>query len=315
MSKLTNSPCLLLISAKSAEALEQLRLNYIEYLENTSDAIEDICYTSQIGRAHFAYRLAIIGKSISEILLQLKSSQTSITTINSKWPENLEYARKWFKQNEQNLWEILKGDLDISIIAELYLQGLNFEWSHFNLDNKNNFHKVHLPTYVFQQQRFWIAENHQNFENDEIKENWYYKNTWMTSRVVHQDKHSHYPCIIISDKETDNLLRLKQELQAQGMNCQLQSPEDVLIYLSRNSTPITIIDAYSYKFLAIDSLVSPGEMIATVLLENILIYYQKLLSFSQIKRLLIIRRMRSPFLVSLIILITGNVHYGGWEGG
>jgi malonyl CoA-acyl carrier protein transacylase len=55
---------LLTLSAKTEEALKQLSQRYENYLAAHPDlALEDICFTSNVGRSHFEYRLAVVAES------------------------------------------------------------------------------------------------------------------------------------------------------------------------------------------------------------------------------------------------------------
>jgi acyl transferase domain-containing protein/NADPH:quinone reductase-like Zn-dependent oxidoreductase/acyl carrier protein len=58
---------LLVLSAKSREALREVARTYGSHLGKNVDAsLADICYTAGVGRAHFAHRLALQGSSLSE---------------------------------------------------------------------------------------------------------------------------------------------------------------------------------------------------------------------------------------------------------
>jgi len=62
---------ILTISAKTPVALLELCNNYLSILENMEDSevenIKNLCYTSNIGRQHFDYRISAIGKNASDI--------------------------------------------------------------------------------------------------------------------------------------------------------------------------------------------------------------------------------------------------------
>ncbi|PCJ56710.1 MAG: hypothetical protein COA79_18065 [Planctomycetota bacterium] len=63
---------LLTISARNEKALKELVQNYINFLSNTKEDFRDICFTSNVGRVHFDFRIALLGKSKEEIITQLK---------------------------------------------------------------------------------------------------------------------------------------------------------------------------------------------------------------------------------------------------
>ncbi len=76
-------PCeLLLLSAKSPEALDALTERFSRYLAEPSDApFGDICFTTHVGRAHFDHRRAIVASSREEAarLASLPSAEGAAT--------------------------------------------------------------------------------------------------------------------------------------------------------------------------------------------------------------------------------------------
>lgn len=63
---------ILTISAKSEKGLIELAKKYEIFLKNhEEDSIENICYTSNIGRYHFQYRLAFVTDSVKDLSLQI----------------------------------------------------------------------------------------------------------------------------------------------------------------------------------------------------------------------------------------------------
>ena len=74
----TNRPLhLFTLSAKNTTALQELAQRYLDYLGvNPSLAITDICHTTNVGRSHFDYRLAIVASSVADITLQLSEFVT-----------------------------------------------------------------------------------------------------------------------------------------------------------------------------------------------------------------------------------------------
>jgi acyl transferase domain-containing protein len=63
---------LLTLSAKSEQALGALVGRYGAFLRATPEVdLGDLCYTAQMGRAHFAHRLACVGQSVETLAAQL----------------------------------------------------------------------------------------------------------------------------------------------------------------------------------------------------------------------------------------------------
>jgi acyl transferase domain-containing protein len=65
---------LLTLSAKSDRALQELAQRYEDFLASHPKlSLADICFTANIGRSHFDYRLAIVSKSATQLQEQLKA--------------------------------------------------------------------------------------------------------------------------------------------------------------------------------------------------------------------------------------------------
>ncbi|MEI8055437.1 MAG: amino acid adenylation domain-containing protein [bacterium] len=60
------------LSAKSLSSLESYRKNFIDYLANTTDNIQNIAYTLQLKREHFDCRLSIVCNSVTDAINKLK---------------------------------------------------------------------------------------------------------------------------------------------------------------------------------------------------------------------------------------------------
>ena len=64
------------LSAKCETALNAQINQYQTYLKTAQDKqidLGDICYTAGVGRSHFDYRLAVVGKSVEDILTKLQA--------------------------------------------------------------------------------------------------------------------------------------------------------------------------------------------------------------------------------------------------
>ena len=63
---------LLTMSARSNKALKQLAVRYVDYLNSHGDLlVEDVCFTSNIGRSHFNHRIAFSVTSVAELRTKL----------------------------------------------------------------------------------------------------------------------------------------------------------------------------------------------------------------------------------------------------
>ena len=119
-------PGLLVISAKSAAALEVLRGHYCEMLRAApARDWPAICVTAALGRNHFAYRTAIIATSCHEALSQLEKEGTPVPVTG----ETHKIAARYMSGETLNLEEIFSRRATIPNA---------------------------LPNYPFERQRYWL---------------------------------------------------------------------------------------------------------------------------------------------------------------
>lgn len=72
---------LLTLSAKTESALQQLIKHYHQYLTaNPNLNLPDLCFSANVGRSHFSFRLAIIAASVPELQQKLTDVQTKPET-------------------------------------------------------------------------------------------------------------------------------------------------------------------------------------------------------------------------------------------
>lgn len=86
-------PHILTLSAKSKESLQQLLNKYQAYFANlTNENIQDICYTTNIGRKHFSYRFAAVANSLDELSDILKrKSEREVSTSPISDPQKIAF--------------------------------------------------------------------------------------------------------------------------------------------------------------------------------------------------------------------------------
>ncbi len=142
-------PChLLTLSAKSERALRALAQRYAQHLEGTADELADICHTANLGRSHFAHRLAITGASTAamrERLLQFATGEQSPAVLSALavrasglkvaflctgqgaqyvgMGRELYHNQPQFRQAIDRCAELLRGELDVSLQSLIFQAG------------------------------------------------------------------------------------------------------------------------------------------------------------------------------------------------
>ena len=131
---------LLTVSGKTEIALKELQNRYQKYLEAHvgtfhGTSLPDICFTTNTGRSHFSYRLAVVGESTAEILQQLANIEIPAeSTVKPKiaflfsgvdsqyvnMGRQLFETQPTFRQTLESCDEILRAYLKESLLQILY---------------------------------------------------------------------------------------------------------------------------------------------------------------------------------------------------
>lgn len=167
----------LTISAKSETALLTMIDEYKRSKQTLqSQHIEDICCTSNTGRGHYTYRLAILVSSVRELLEKLDSLDTLKTdeiqgifygqhkiVLESKKSRNTgditdAEKAKLTKSVQALLPEISNAENDkntalLKEIGSLYAAGAKVEWS--QIYNGRKMRKAVIPVYPLERVRCW----------------------------------------------------------------------------------------------------------------------------------------------------------------
>ncbi len=168
----SNTTQMFTISAKSDYALKELITKYITFLSSrTSLPLANICYSVNLGRSHFAKRIAIAANNTEELLKKLRRL-TNPSEVNLEdhgiyqggYRVIPDHARK------QAEWEITESELkqqqlladqwgagihsDMGQLCKLYIQGVQVRWT--EIYKGRAIRKVPLPLYPFDQVSCWI---------------------------------------------------------------------------------------------------------------------------------------------------------------
>ncbi len=150
-------PYFLAISAKSAQTLRVMAEIFANYLESTQYGWRDICYTSAVGRAHFAQRLAITADSPDRARRELISWGAGRKTSGL-------LSGSAFKADKS----IPETDY-----ATAYVNGTAIDWA--RLFQGSGAAMVPLPLYPFKRQHFWFEGPAR--QRSEISD-WFYEIQW-----------------------------------------------------------------------------------------------------------------------------------------
>jgi acyl transferase domain-containing protein len=128
------------LSTKTSNALTELVERYREFIRlHLNLNLADLCYTANIGRSQFDYRLAIVIDSLED--LHRKLTDISIPKQKSKL-DLTDIYRPEFTDDQEKL----------TSLGEIYLAGKTIDWQSFYKDRDDR--KILLPNYPFQRQNF-----------------------------------------------------------------------------------------------------------------------------------------------------------------
>jgi 3-oxoacyl-[acyl-carrier-protein] synthase II len=131
---------ILTLSAKTSKALTDLVDRYQNFLQLHPDInLGDLCFTANIGRSQFDYRLAIITDSIADLRQQLAA--VNIPKQKAKSDRASIHQPQPTSDRET-----------LNALGQLYREGLAIDWQVF-YDNCP-YCKIVLPNYPFQRQSF-----------------------------------------------------------------------------------------------------------------------------------------------------------------
>jgi len=196
---------LLTLSAKTEPALRALILEYEKYIkEHPEIDLGSICYTSNVGRAHFNHRLAIVAATREEMAANLRQG-------DDKDPS-----------------------CALEAVAQAYRKGDSIDWKSVYPSRQR---KVILPNYPFQRMHFWVepASPPDSIQKEEMpvekltpktidsSNDWLYNVEWKelvlpTSSVMTQEEKGIW---VIFEDEGEFGKNLQAKLESYGYACLL----------------------------------------------------------------------------------------------
>ncbi|MCP4699162.1 MAG: polyketide synthase, partial [Gammaproteobacteria bacterium] len=160
--------CLIVLSARTQEQLQQQAEGMIAYCDRENDVnCGNISYTLLVGRRHLDCRLACIVRSPKELagLLRkwLKTGKTAQVHVSDVKKNNYGENPSLKKYGNQCILDCRNTDSDLAClealetIANLFIQGYALEYD--QLFKSGQYSKISLPAYPFARERYWIPEN------------------------------------------------------------------------------------------------------------------------------------------------------------
>ncbi len=154
--KTESSEELVLISAQEEKQLQESIKKYLLFLQNRPDiSLENLAYTTQTGREHFAERLAIVCKSLKDLIEKLSlASDTSEATegiYRSKKKSKKEMVSEK-EQKEPGFFIELLRKRRFFDIASYWVKGSDIPWEALEKHPQ----RISLPTYPFVKEKCWV---------------------------------------------------------------------------------------------------------------------------------------------------------------
>jgi len=151
------------LSAKTEQALAEMLANYKAFLKSHPVRVGDLAHTTNAGRNHFKYRLAVIAEDIPQFFEKLESKDYLSGIVTSKLDLSISFMHgaEHFSIDKTNPFHhqvFIAPDTPwlalMQTIAEYYIQGAEVDWNGF--DKPYRFQKIILPNYPFQRKRYWV---------------------------------------------------------------------------------------------------------------------------------------------------------------
>jgi polyketide synthase PksM len=149
----SESPQVIVLSAKREKVLKVMAMNLVEYLEEhatsftSGSSFADLAWTLQGGRSIFSHRLALVACDVSELLEKLNSwlggTSTSVYTGRVHRVKTQDVALEQSVENKK----------DPEILAKSWVKGLSINWADLHTRPRR---KCALPCYPLERICCWV---------------------------------------------------------------------------------------------------------------------------------------------------------------
>ncbi|MEC0090201.1 type I polyketide synthase [Paenibacillus macquariensis] len=201
-------PHLFTLSAKSKESFIQLVDCYRTYLAETDSSFTDICFTSNYGRGHYTYRLAIIVTSLEELQAKLDIFGSTSEAGRDKLKEQGIYYTFLSKRVEKRT--VADSDYSVNTVVKEYMLGSEINWEYLYTADQRR--RVPLPFYPFSGKRHWfdyvpeqeaVQATIRVQASSQAIDNWFYQMQWVRKPLepVEQSQTVEGPWLILADDE------------------------------------------------------------------------------------------------------------------
>ncbi|MCP5002672.1 MAG: SDR family NAD(P)-dependent oxidoreductase, partial [Planctomycetes bacterium] len=160
-----NVATLIPFSAKTEESLKELIEELLLFIDGpgTRITLDEIAQTLQTGREPMKFRIVFSAENISELKKHLDSFLKEERDIKDCWKGKVEHNQTSFMSSDEDAQEMVfrwfeKNKLEE--IGKLWCQGFPIEWDLLYGDSKPG--RIHLPTYSFAKEKYWIPETQSN---------------------------------------------------------------------------------------------------------------------------------------------------------
>lgn len=149
---------LLTLSAKSEAALNRLITCYMDFIsKNPEVSYSEMAYTTNVGRAHFAFRAAFVIKDLDDALEQLKAGPVLRGEMEPGVQATIGFTQEAGSANDKTLFvgDSCDWKATFNTLAKHYIEGADIDWAecHQNFPSR----KISLPGYCFEATRCWPA--------------------------------------------------------------------------------------------------------------------------------------------------------------
>ncbi|MEH1972440.1 MAG: SDR family NAD(P)-dependent oxidoreductase [Nostoc sp.] len=160
-SEIGDTPVLMLLSARNNGCLAAYANKLHQFLEAGAVNLQNLAYTLQVGREALQSRIAMLVYSQSDAIAKLDAFIKGKSDIDDcyvglagkdkatvlKWNSDPDLLKQITAWTEEGCYARL---------AELWVKGVNIDWSRLRRTSTISPRRISLPTYSFERKRYWL---------------------------------------------------------------------------------------------------------------------------------------------------------------